>query len=176
MLSHNPNWPKGSPNSGTSLMHNMIIRAPRPEDSEDICRVHRAAVHALAGMAYRGEILRAWAGRMTPHGVQRGLQAPGIKGFVAEFDDEVVGFAVLCESSVRAIYVHPDFQKRGIGSRLLSRLEEEAFSKGLGTVNLNAALNARSFYEANGYHVVRKTRFPLNEELSMGSLEMMKDI
>jgi GNAT superfamily N-acetyltransferase len=77
---------------------------------------------------------------------------------------------------VTAIYVHPDFQKRGIGSRLLTRLEEEASSKGFRTLNLNAALNARSFYEANGYQVIRRTRFPLNEELSVGSLEMIKDI
>ena len=157
-------------------MDEIIIRIAQPKDIEEICQIQHSSVHALKGRLYTIEILNAWAERMIPEVVQKGMETPEMRGFVAELNGKVVGFALLHDSSVRAIYVHPDFQKKGIGSRLLAHLEEEASSKGLHSLQLESSLNARSFYESHGYRVIKETKFSLSEELSMDSLEMVKDI
>jgi hypothetical protein len=53
---------------------------------------------------------------------------------------------------------------------------ESSISKGFRTVILNSSLNAQSFYESHGYHVIRQGTFPLSNQLKMGSLEMEKEL
>ena len=77
---------------------------------------------------------------------------------------------------MRALYVHPDYQNKGIGSRLLGHLESNAARKGIHRLKLNASLNAGNFYEGRGYRVLRETPFVFSEKVCLNSLEMIKDI
>jgi ribosomal protein S18 acetylase RimI-like enzyme len=64
--------------------------------------------------------------------------------FVAEAEGRIVGFAInrsmylmvpLTEVCIiHAIFVHPDYQDRGIGSKLIQALLEHCQSEGIGTV------------------------------------------
>lgn len=81
--------------------------------------------------------------------------------FVVESGEEIIGSILGAFNGRRAwIYhlaVHPAFQRRGYGSRLLRKLEEAFAIKkvtkiilGLGFWNLKTA----SFYEKNGYKIM----------------------
>ena len=64
--------------------------------------------------------------------------------FVAEIDGRMVGFSInrsmylmvpLTEVCIiHAIFVHPDYQKRGIGSKLIQALLKHCQTEGIGTV------------------------------------------
>lgn len=64
--------------------------------------------------------------------------------FVAEVDGRMVGFSInrsmylmvpLTEVCIiHAIFVHPDYQKRGIGSKLIQALLKHCQTEGIGTV------------------------------------------
>ena len=64
--------------------------------------------------------------------------------FVAEVDGRMVGFSInrsmylmvpLTEVCIiHAIFVHPDYQKRGIGSKLIRALLKHCQTEGIGTV------------------------------------------
>lgn len=154
----------------------ISIRGALLEDIDDICDVHRAAVHSLAGGPYEGKIINAWSEMITHQEIAKGMIIAGISVFVAEERNRIVGFAVLFKSSMRALYIHPEYQKKGIGSKLLVQMEQEAILKGVPKLSLSASLNARHFYESHGYQVAGISLFPLNHKVSMECLEMEKDV
>jgi ribosomal protein S18 acetylase RimI-like enzyme len=78
--------------------------------------------------------------------------------FVAEDDGEVVGYATGVQAEdaydLGAIYVHPERQGDGVGSRLLDAIESGAREADYDTVRLVVMAendDARAFYEARGF-------------------------
>jgi ribosomal protein S18 acetylase RimI-like enzyme len=69
--------------------------------------------------------------------------------FVAIEDGRVVGTVALEGHRLKAMAV--DTQGRGIGRRLVERLEEEACARGLPRIELHARQTARGFYAKLGY-------------------------
>jgi GNAT superfamily N-acetyltransferase len=77
------------------------------------------------------------------------------KGWVCETDDAVVGFAIadLQEKSIWALFVHPDYEKKGIGKKLHDGMLAWYFSKTKDTVWLTTAPGTRAemFYRKSGW-------------------------
>lgn len=81
---------------------------------------------------------------------------------VATERDDVVGYCSHAPADdedwgeIRAIYVHPSHQRKGLGSRLLARglsgLEDRGFDRALLWV-IDSNHRARSFYEARGFSI-----------------------
>jgi GNAT superfamily N-acetyltransferase len=74
--------------------------------------------------------------------------------WVAELDGRVAGFLAIAGDFVDQLFVHPDFQGRGVGGDLLNHAKhlspEHLF---LYTFQVN--VNGRAFYEKNGFVAVR---------------------
>jgi putative acetyltransferase len=157
-------------------MTEIHIRYALPEDREDICLVQSAAVRALHGGPYAPDIIDTWSAALTPEAAREEMNAPDMTWFVAELSGKVVGFSSMQKHEVSALYVHPDYQGKGIGSKLLTRVEAEAVRHGIHRLTLFASMNSRHFYEAHGYHVTREMLYPLNDEESMTTLAMEKDL
>ncbi len=71
-----------------------------------------------------------------------------------EVEGRVAGFIAIAGDFVDQFYIHPDFQRRGLGKELLDFAK--ARSPGhvwLYTLQINA--NGRAFYEKNGFVAVR---------------------
>lgn len=153
-----------------------IIRSVTPKDISDISKVHHASIHGLQEGLYQKRMIKAWAASVSCNTLEEELNRPETIGFVAESDGKIIGFAALRHQRICAMYVHPDHQNRGFGSRLLSRLEAEAARKGIHHLRLNASLDAGSFYEGKGYRVISETPFTFNNRVSLTSLEMTKVI
>ena len=54
---------------------------------------------------------------------------------------------------IRAMYTHPDFIRRGIGSLVLRAAEDAARAEGFRATEMAATLAGRPFYERHGYTV-----------------------
>jgi ribosomal protein S18 acetylase RimI-like enzyme len=83
--------------------------------------------------------------------------------WVAEDDGRVVGLAAVGERTLGHLYVHPDYQSRGLGSQLLEQvkaLRPEGFT--LWTFPQNDG--ACRFYERHGLHVSARGDGSDNEE------------
>lgn len=77
------------------------------------------------------------------------------KGWVCEINEEIVGFAIvdLLENNIWALFVHPDFEAKGIGKKLHKMMLDWYFSQTQKTVWLSTAPNSRAekFYKLNGW-------------------------
>lgn len=92
---------------------------------------------------------------VQPHHYRTLLDAGG-RGWVAELDDAIVGFAVadVERSRVWALFVDPDREGLGIGRRLHDAVLGWLFERGLERVWLTTTRNTRAerFYRAAGWH------------------------
>jgi GNAT superfamily N-acetyltransferase len=64
-------------------------------------------------------------------------------------------------AKIRAFFVHPDWARRGIGSRILEACEEAARAAGFKGYEMGATLTGVPLYEARGYTALDSTEVPL---------------
>ena len=77
-------------------------------------------------------------------------------------------------AKIRAFFIHPDFSRRGLGTRLLQRCEEDAVSHGFARLELMATLPGVRLYAARGYEGRSPVDWPLGDGLSIRFLPMSK--
>lgn len=79
---------------------------------------------------------------------------PKCEVVVATVEDRIVGFMATEASLIDRLYVHPDWQRRGVGTALLDEAKRRSPSAlTLFTHQKNAS--ARRFYEQHGFRILR---------------------
>jgi GNAT superfamily N-acetyltransferase len=80
------------------------------------------------------------------------------RGWVCEIEGQVVGFAIadLVDNNIWALFIHPDFEKAGIGKKLHDEMLDWYFSQTDKTVWLGTAPKTRAemFYRKAGWKEV----------------------
>jgi putative acetyltransferase len=153
-----------------------------PEDAADLLKIHAAAVHQTAAPFYSQAIIHSWSRLLfTPERVEkvreRWIEDPDLYTAVARQGDRPVGFGLISNrSELGALYVHPDFGRRGIGGGLIAALEQAARERGLLYLTANASLNAKAFYQKQGFEVLGPTTFRLTSGLEMPCVKIRKDL
>lgn len=72
---------------------------------------------------------------------------------LALMDDKVVGMIAYSETEISQLYVHIDYQGRGIGQTLLNKAKAQASGK-LTVYTFEVNKNAQRFYEKNGFEII----------------------
>lgn len=95
------------------------------------------------------------------------------KGWVCEIDNQIVGFSIvdLKENNVWALFVHPDFDKRGIGRKLHDIMLNWYFAQTSLNLWLGTAPGTRAeiFYQKSGWndigmHGTKEIKFEMTSE------------
>ena len=81
------------------------------------------------------------------------------RAFVASVDGQVVGTGSLNGQTVSAVYVHPDYQRRGIATKLMDAIENAALAQYRGTLSVQSSVTAKPFYARRGFKLVREGFF-----------------
>ncbi|HWI91530.1 MAG TPA: GNAT family N-acetyltransferase [Flavisolibacter sp.] len=80
------------------------------------------------------------------------------KGWVCEMDDKIAGFSIadLKENNIWALFVHPQYENKGIGKKLHELMLDWYFSQTEKTVWLGTAPGTRAeeFYKRKGWKVI----------------------
>ena len=82
----------------------------------------------------------------------RDIYLPGSEIFVYEKDGEVKGFMALSGDMLAALFVDPDEQRRGIGSRLMNKAKAECRVLKLTVYRENT--KSLGFYERRGFREI----------------------
>jgi putative acetyltransferase len=130
------------------------IRRAKSEDAERLCEIQVTAIQQLALSHYSTDQLRPWWNGLTSAPYR--TYPERFYTIVAEVESTVVGFAALntVKSSIRAVYVYPDYAGKGIGKKLLAELIQEARRQKLTELYCHASLNAQKFYEKAGLRLI----------------------
>jgi GNAT superfamily N-acetyltransferase len=77
-------------------------------------------------------------------------------------------------AKIRAFFVHPDWARRGIGSKLLTACEGAAMEAGFRSFELGATITGERLYRARGYKAVEHVNVPLVNGASLPIIRMSK--
>ncbi|WP_232703049.1 GNAT family N-acetyltransferase [Halobacterium wangiae] len=140
----------------------MQVREATPADAEAVARVADAAWHdAHAGIVGEDAVEAFLAEYYDPDALRERYRDAESVTFVAEDTERVVGYASGVPAddgyTLGSLYVHPDRQGAGIGSRLLARVEDAARQADYDAVDLVVMAgndDSIGFYESKGYERV----------------------
>lgn len=77
-------------------------------------------------------------------------------------------------AKIRAIFVHPDWARRGLGTLLLETCENAAKAAGFTRFEMGSTLTGVPLYKLRGYHVVEPIEVPLRNGESLPVVRMAK--
>lgn len=128
----------------------MIVRRYQPCDCKEITEMFYDTVHTVNSKDYTKEQLSAWAtGNVDMEQWNRSLQEHF--SFVAVEDEIIVGFGDIDATGyLDRLYVHKDFQRKGIATALCEELEGAVYN----TITTHASITAKPFFENRGYKVI----------------------
>jgi len=148
------------------------IRLAKSEDSEEILELQANSLRILSSQDYNQRQIESLirsqkSGRFINEII-----------FVAECSKRLVGFASLLVDapSINAMFVHPDFVRQGIGTKLITAIESAAIEKKYKELYVNSSLSAVKFYQANGYEVIGKLGFRSENKTWIPCMMMRKQI
>jgi N-acetylglutamate synthase-like GNAT family acetyltransferase len=77
-------------------------------------------------------------------------------------------------AKIRAFFVHPDWARRGIGSKILWACESAAIEAGFRSFELGATLTGERLFRAMGYAATERIEVPLANGASLPIIRMSK--
>ena len=130
----------------------MTLRDYCKTDCTELARLFIDTVHTVNAKDYSREQLDAWAtGEVNLEAWNKSLQAHNT--VVAEMDGQIVGFGDMDETGyLDRLYVHKDYQRRGVATAICDALEQNTKAAEFTT---HASITARPFFEKRGYTVVK---------------------
>lgn len=130
----------------------MVLRAYRSADCPALAELLYQTVHQVNIRDYTQEQVDAWAtGQVDLERWDRELREH--RTVVAWEDGLIVGFGDMDKTGyLDRLFVHKDFQGRGIATAICDALEGESAAPRLW---VQASLTARPFFEGRGYRVVK---------------------
>jgi len=136
----------------------MHVREATPGDASAVRRVADAAWHDAHASIVGTETVEEFLANYYDVADLRARYSDGDSTTFVADDGEVVGYATGVPADdaydLAAIYVHPDRQGEGVGSRLVEAVESRAREAGYDTLRLVVMADngsARGFYEARGF-------------------------
>lgn len=95
---------------------------------------------------------------------------------ILEMGDKVIGTGTLLGNTILAVFVHPDFQRRGYGKDLMAELETRAEACGCTELELSVSLPSREFYQRLGYRLLKERSLDVGEGQTLVYWEARKSL
>ena len=130
----------------------MIIRKYKSTDCKYLAQLFYDTVHSINSKDYSKKQLDAWA---TGNIDLKQWDESFKKNYtiVALENNIIVGFGDIDKTGyLDRLYVHKDYQGKGVATAICDRLEKAVQKK----VITNVSITARAFFEKRGYKVIKE--------------------
>jgi|tagenome__1003787_1003787.scaffolds.fasta_scaffold20631259_2 GNAT superfamily N-acetyltransferase len=134
----------------------IIIRPATAEDAEPVHKIVLSALRETNARDYPPSVIARLV-LTLPDKVASNLQT--WCAFVAMVNGRVVGTGSLNGQTVTSVYVHPDYQRRGIATKLMDAIEHAANTQAQRTLGVQSSVTAKVFYAKRGFKLVREQSF-----------------
>ena len=130
----------------------LCLRPYEEGDLQAVVSLFYDTIHSVNLEDYTPEQADAWAPKEPDSSRWRNLLT-GEDTWVAVQDGRIVGFANRDGEYFDCLYVHKDYQRRGVAK---ARIEGRAAAEDHAKIRTDASLTARPFFERRGYAVIRR--------------------
>ena len=134
----------------------MKIRLATTADAAQLAAIYYNTIRRVSASDYAPEQIEAWAPKLPGTAEWRARMA-SCSNFVGDDEGTIAGFAELEDDGhIDCFYGHHAYQRQGVGTLVLEKLENVARSRGIRRLHLESSLTARPFFEARGFVVVER--------------------
>ncbi|BAN48194.1 GNAT family N-acetyltransferase [Metapseudomonas resinovorans] len=144
-------------------------------DAQAAYDIRLQAIRHQCGTAYSAEQVRAWTAVPLSNWyrdlVESHFYLACIKGRPI-----ATGMIDLEKGEIGALFVLPEFMKRGVGKNMIAHLEDLARAAGLTDVHLEATLNAVDFYQRCGFTGDVESTYQSPSGLQLACIPMRKSL
>lgn len=134
----------------------VSIRKAHREDLPEMIILFQETITAVCKEDYNTHQLKAWAS--GAENKKRWLNVMKEQYIlVAESENKMVGFCTLNNGSyIDLFFVHKEYQRQGIASRLYSLIEKEALQQQKKFLTADVSKTARPFFERMNFQIIRE--------------------
>ncbi len=150
----------------------MLVRTHRNSDIPGISRLYYDTIHHINSHDYTREQIDAWA-PAVPESAFWKERFKKYHVYVAEEDRYVVGFTELdTMGHIDCFFVHYEWQRRGVGTRLMDRLMATAEREKMLRLFAEVSITAVPFFRDREFVVLRENEtIRRNVKLKQFSME-----
>lgn len=152
----------------------VLLRPYNKDDLIEIADLFFNTVHNIACKDYTDKELNAWAsGNIDIHAWDQTLS--NHYSIIAEFNDKIVGFGDINGNYLNRLYVHEEYQGKGIATIITNALEDYALKHGSNLIEVHASITARPYFEHRNYSLVKEQQV-IRNGVSITNFVMSKNI
>ncbi len=143
----------------------MNLRQVTTKDQQELKKVYFESIQSLDEKIYSQEQKRAWSSQAweNPNFTKSITQG---KGWLLHINDEIIAFASRYpKNRVSLFYCKGKFQRKGLGTLLLNKLEEDAIKEGLDSLSTEASLISYKLFLKNNWTIIRKEKIIIKDNL-----------
>ena len=140
----------------------MNLRQITIKDQLDLKKVYFDSIQSLDEKIYSKEQKLAWSSQAWDNPYFNQVITKG-KGWTLSEKGTIFAFATRYPNNkVALLYCKGQFQRKGHGSKLLYKLEEEAMKEGLDSLSTEASLISYGLFLKNKWKIIRKEKIIIN--------------
>ena len=140
----------------------MNLRQITIKDQLELKKVYFDSIQSLDEKIYSQEQKRAWSSQAWDNpnfdkSISRG------KGWLISVQGTIIAFVTRYPNNrIALFYCKGKFQRKGFGSKLLQKLEDEAKKEGLDSLSTEASFISYKLFLKNEWKIIRKEKIIIN--------------
>ena len=145
------------------MVTNLGIRRLAAQDIPEMRKLFRATVLTVNSKDYTKEEVEDWAS--CGDSVEHWKELLAKNDYIGALDGQggIVGFSSMnAEGYLHSMFVHKDWQGKGVATLLLSEVEKIARRYGVHKISVEVSVTARPLFEKHGYKVVKEQKAKAN--------------
>ena len=140
----------------------MNLRQITLKDQLELKKVYFDSIQSLDEKIYNKEQKKAWSSQAWDNQNFNKSITQG-KGWLLSEKEVIIAFATRYPNNrIALFYCKGKFQRKGFGSKLLNKLEDEAKKEGLDFLSTEASLISYKLFLKNEWEIIRKEKIIIN--------------
>lgn len=140
----------------------MLLRKATEKDIPAIAQLFKETIETINSKDYSEKQVSVWSEGHT-HTKRWILRLTSQYFIVAVVDEIITGIgSITPDGYLDLMYVHKDYQGKGIGSALLDELLTNAINNNLSLVKSDVSITAKTFFEKKGFAVDTAQKVQIN--------------
>ena len=136
----------------------MPLRKATPHEAETLWNIRNQAIRHGCKTSYDADVIARWTPELMPERYRQ--MVIGYPFYVVEDekgDAVATGYLDLNTHCLEAIFTLPAASGKGMATMIIEALKQEARSRGITRLTLDATPNAQSFYQKLGFVTLSET-------------------
>lgn len=140
------------------MLDDLEIREATLDDLPEITAIFRDTIRTVNSRDYSEKQIEVWSSGADDTAVWED-RITNLYFIVAEYRNDIVGFAHVKKGChLDGLYVHKNYQRRTIGSKLLRIAESHIMSEGYEIINADASITAVDFFDSHYFEQIKKQK------------------